>query len=246
MNDRGDGTAEAGHDAPGSGRWFSVRDRAAYLPNADALVLADLHLGRSRTSNVELPLPEREAIPSRLRDLLAAFAPETVVIAGDVCHAFGRMPGGVPEAFAAVRERTESAGADLVVVRGNHDVTLDAVAAPVPETRLRDGTVVHHGHERPEGDAERYVVGHEHPAIEIEGVRRPCFLWGDGAYRGSDVLVLPAFTELAAGTVVNGMWGRDAQSPLLADLGAFRPVVSEEKSGETFVFPPLDSFRELL
>jgi putative SbcD/Mre11-related phosphoesterase len=246
MNDSGNGSAGAASGSPDSDRWFSIRERAAYLPDPGALVLADLHLGRSRTSNVELPLPEREAIASRLADLLEAVEPGTVVLAGDVCHAFGTVPEGVPGALDALRDRVENAGADLVVVRGNHDTSLDSLADPVPEHRLGDGTLVRHGHEEPGADADRYVIGHDHPAIEIEGVRRPCFLWGEGVYRGADVLVLPAFTELAAGTPVNGMRGRDAQSPLLADLGAFRPIVREAEREETLVFPPLDAFRKLL
>jgi putative SbcD/Mre11-related phosphoesterase len=227
-------------------RWFSVRDRAAYLPGADALVLADLHLGRSRTANVELPLPEQEVIQSRLADLIEAFEPGTVVLAGDICHAFSTIPEGVTETFAGLRDRVEDTGAAFVAVRGNHDVVLDSLADPVPETRLRDGTVVHHGHERPDAEAERYVVGHDHPAIEIEGVRHPCFLWGEGSYRGGDVLVVPAFTELAAGRVVNEMRGRDMQSPLLSDLGGFRPVIRDGERGETLVFPALGAFREFL
>lgn len=227
-------------------RWFSVRDRATYLPGTDALVLADLHLGRGRTANVELPLPEREPIQSRLADLLETFGPDTVVFAGDVCHSFSTVPEGVVETFERLHGQVEAAGATLVVVRGNHDVMLDSLVDPVPETRLRDGTVVHHGHERPDADAERYVVGHDHPAIEIEGVRHPCFLWGEGTYRGRDVLVVPAFTELAAGRVINELRGRDMQSPLLADLGVFRPVIRDGVRGETLVFPALGGFRKFL
>lgn len=226
--------------------WFSVRDRAVYLPGADALVLADLHLGRSRTANVELPLPEREAIQSRLVDLLETFEPGTVVLAGDVCHSFSTIPKGVAGTFEDICNRIEDAGAAFVVVRGNHDVMLDSLADPVSETRLRDGTVVHHGHEPPDADAKRYVVGHDHPAIKIEGVRHPCFLWGVETYRGGDVLVLPAFTELAAGRVINETRGRDMQSPLLSELDEFRPVVREETDGETLVFPPLGAFRGFL
>jgi len=40
------------------------------------------------------------------------------------------------------------------------------------EYRVRD-TVVLHGHETPDDDADRYVVGHDHPTIVIEGQRRP-------------------------------------------------------------------------
>jgi putative SbcD/Mre11-related phosphoesterase len=224
-------------------RWFAVRDRAVYLSRPDALVLADLHLGRGRTSNVSLPLPEREVIAERLDELLEAFEPETVVVAGDVCHAFSTVPGGVEETLDALRERVREAGADLVLVEGNHDAMLSSIAEPTSEHRLGNGTLVYHGHERPGGDADRYVIGHEHPAIEIEGRRHPCFLWGEGVYRGADVLVLPAFTELAAGTIVNGLRGSDTQSPLLSSIGRFRPVVADDGDAGTLVFPPLDSLR---
>jgi putative SbcD/Mre11-related phosphoesterase len=245
MSDSPPGAAGATPDDPDRERWFLVRDRAAYLPDADALVIADLHLGRARTSNVEFPLPERASVERRLAGLVDAFDPRRVVLAGDVCHAFGTAPEGVAESLDAIRERVADAGAGLVVVRGNHDPMLDSLADPVSEHRLGDGTLICHGHEDP-GDADRYVIGHEHPAIDIEGRRHPCFLWGEGVHSGSDVLAVPAFTELAAGTPVNTMRGRDAQSPLLSDLGAFRPLVREADSGETFVFPPLSSFRELL
>jgi putative SbcD/Mre11-related phosphoesterase len=238
------GPAGAATDPPGPERWFSVRDRAAYLPEAETLVLADLHLGRARTSDVELPLPEREAIQSRVGELLDVFAPGRVVLAGDICHAFSTLPAGVTGTFQELRERIENREAGLVAVRGNHDAMLDSLADPVHAERLPDGTVVCHGHEPPGETAERYVVGHDHPAIEIEGVRHPCFLWGESVYRGGDVLALPAFTELAAGTPINGMRGADLQSPLLSDLGAFRPVVHEGE--ETLLFPPLDSLREFL
>jgi putative SbcD/Mre11-related phosphoesterase len=223
-------------------RWFAVGDRAVYLPRSDALVLADLHLGRSRTSNVSLPLPERAAILGRLEALLGAFDPATVAVAGDVCHSFSTIPEGVAETLDALRECVGTAGADLLLVEGNHDAMLGSLAEPTSEHRLADGTLVCHGHEHP-GDANRYVIGHEHPAIEIEGRRHPCVLWGEGVYRGSDVLALPAFTDLAAGTTVNGRRGRDTQSPLLSRLGAFRPIVRDAEAEETLVFPPLDSFR---
>lgn len=246
MSDSDPGTAGATSDPARPDRWFSVRDRAVYLPEAETLVLADLHLGRSRTANVELPLPEREAIQSRVADLIGRFEPGTVVLAGDVCHSFSTIPEGVAGTFEGVRDQVEAAEAAFVVVRGNHDVMLDSLADTVSETRLRNGTVVHHGHEPPDADAERYVIGHDHPAIEIEGVRYPCLLWGRETYRGGDVLVLPAFTELAAGRVINGIGGRDMQSPVLSDLDAFRPVVREAEDGETLVFPPLGAFREFL
>ncbi|WP_435179731.1 metallophosphoesterase [Halorussus sp. AFM4] len=233
------------------------RDRAAYLPGEDALVVADIHAGRDAASAVELPLGERRDLTDRLADLLAAFDPATVVVAGDLLHAFDRVPDGVAETVAELREAVEAAGASLVVVRGNHDPMLDSVLDRGVETpdeyRLGD-TVVHHGHAEPtagesageERRPTRYVVGHDHPAIEIEGKRHPCLLYGPGTFRGADVLVLPAFNRLAPGTTVNGMRGRDFQTPLVTDADALRPVVWDAERGETLSFPPLGEFRKML
>lgn len=114
------------------------------------------------------------------------------------------------------------------------------------EARTPDRVLVCHGHRVPEGSADLYVVGHDHPAIEIEGRRRPCYLYGSGVYREADVLMVPAFNRLTAGVTVNGMRARDFQSPLVADADAFRPVVRDEESDETLWFPPLGEFRSLL
>lgn len=225
----------------------TLRGRAAYLPEPDTVVVADLHLGRGRASNVELPLGEQSAIPERLQGVLESFEPSSVVLAGDVLHSFSSLPEGAESALREVEDRIEATGATLTVVRGNHDTMLRTLLDPVAEHRLSDGkTVVVHGHEPPTEAAERYVIGHEHPAIEIEGQRRPCALLGRGVYEGADVLALPAFNRLAAGTEVNGMRSGDPSSPLLADVGSFRPVVWDPEAEETLVFPPLERFRQLL
>lgn len=230
----------------------TYRDRAAYLPDADALVVADLHVGRDEASAVEFPLGERGDLRDRLGDHLDACSPDTVVFAGDILHRFGsattRARDGVADLTAACRE----AGARPVFVRGNHDTALDSVfdGTVHDEYVLRATTdarvVVCHGHEPPETDASLYVVGHDHPAITIEGTRRPCFLYGESAFRDADVLVLPAFNRLAPGVVVNGLRTRDVQSPLVCDIDAFRPVVYDEGTGDALTFPPLGEFRRML
>jgi hypothetical protein len=95
-------------------------------------------------------------------------------------------------------------------------------------------------------DADLYLVGHDHPAISIEGRKRPCFLYGPDSYRGGDVLMLPAFSRLAAGATVNGMRTSDFQSPLVTDADALRPVVYDPDREEALSFPPLGEFRRLL
>lgn len=223
--------------------------RAAYLPAADALVVADLHLGRVERAAVQFPLGEREDVRDRLAALLERFDPAEVVVAGDILHAFDVVPQSVVESVEAVEETVAAAGANLVVTPGNHDARLAAALdgdAPA-EYRLDDGTVVCHGHEEPDAGGDRYVLGHDHPAIEIEGRKHPCFLYGPGAYRGADVLVVPAFNRLVRGAAVNGMGGGDVLSPVLAGgVADYRPVVYDDDAGEALAFPPLSEFRDML
>lgn len=228
---------------------FRVLERAVYVPAAETLVLADLHLGRAATSSVEAPVDGGGDAIDRLEALLERVAPETVAIAGDLLHSFSRIPRGVEKSIASLSSAVDRAGADLVVTPGNHDAMLESAygGEVAVEYRLEDGeTVVLHGHEPPEADASRYVLGHDHPALSIEGRKRPCLLYGPGTYDGSDVVVLPAFTRLAPGSTVNGMAGRDFQTPLVTDADALYPAVRDAEAGETLWFPPLGELRRLL
>jgi len=225
--------------------WVEFAPRAAYLPAAGALVFADVHAGRDAASDVALPLGERDDLRDRLRAHLDRFEPARVVVAGDLLHVHGSVPEGVRETVGDLVGVVEAAGATLDVLHGNHDTMLDAVGVDaVDHVELADGTVVCHGHEAPPAGAARYVVGHQHPAVEIEGQRHPCFLHGPDQYDDRDVLVLPAFTRLAAGTPVESLSEGAAVSPLLADPSGYRPVVVSE--GEALGFPALGDLRGLL
>ncbi|MFB6113048.1 MAG: metallophosphoesterase [Halodesulfurarchaeum sp.] len=221
-------------------------DRAIYLQETETLVVADLHVGRVATSEIELPMGEREDLVDRLTALLDRFSPKTVVIAGDVLHSFGSIPPGVSGTVEAIRETIEGEDAEAIVLAGNHDTMLESMLGETIRTVYEPtpGTVVHHGHEIPEVSADIYVVGHEHPAIEIEGDRHPCFLDCPAQHDGARVLVLPAFNRFVVGTQVNGLSAADSMIPLLTDLAPCRPVI--RSGGETLRFPPLESFRAFL
>ena len=249
---------------------ISFGERAAYLDRHDALVVADLHVGRGEASAVSLPLGEREDLVDRLRGHLARFDPATVVVAGDVVHTFDRVTDRSLGTLEALRDACEASGAALEFVAGNHDAALanawdgpvheEYVLGPSRHEECESGresdeddrpprTVVCHGHEAPSTAADRYVIGHVHPTIEIEGDRRPCFLEGKGVYRDADLLVLPAFTRLAPGVAVNDMRTGAFDSPLVTDADRLAPVVVDPDASDeegSLRFPPLGEFRELL
>jgi len=235
-----------------------LADRAAYVPDADTIVCADLHLGRDADSNVELPLGERTRIPERIAALLERFDPTTLVVAGDVLHSFDAVPEAVAESLAAVEGVATAADVELVFVAGNHDSMLEAVAtAPIVDAHdLGIGTVVIHGDELPAdvdgldsgggAQPERYVIGHQHPAIVIEGQRHACYLEGPAPDGAASVLVLPAFNRLARGTVLNGARNGDPAAPLVRDVRRFRPAVRDAEAEETLWFPPFSELQPLL
>jgi len=224
---------------------LTLRDRALLVE--DTLVLADLHVGRGDTGGLEVPVGDGADIIERFEALLERFGPSTVVVAGDLLHAFGTVPHTVADTVDGLAGAAAAADADLLVTPGNHDRLLDAVwDGPTPETHRVGDTVVCHGHEPPEAEADRYVVGHDHPTIAIEGRRRPCYLAGEGVYRGADLVMLPAFNRLLKGVEVNGMRAADFQSPLVEGVDALAPAVRDERADETLVFPPLGEFRHRL
>lgn len=219
----------------------TYRRRSLYLSAADTLVVADLHVGHAASSAVDRPLGERDDIATRLGAVCAATTPETVVIAGDLLHASDGVPDGVPRTVDAVLAATGTA--DVVVTPGNHDQFLDVVtpALPTPPTyRVDEETVICHGHVEPSPNAAHYIVGHDHPALEVAGDRHPCFLRGEDQYEGATVTMLPTFSRLPRGTPVADRTGPELGSPLISDLDACRPVVVADTVHE---FPPLAELR---
>jgi len=224
---------------------LQFRDQAVLLD--DVLVIADLHVGRGAASNVELPVGDGSDMIERIRALCERFDPAEVVVAGDLLHSFQTVPRSVTGTVQGLQDVARDAGAQIVVTPGNHDTLLDAVwDGPVqPEYRLGE-TVVTHGHVEPEANAERYIVGHDHPTISIEGKRRPCYLAGEDGYEGAAVLMLPAFNRIVPGVEINGMSTGDFMSPLVTDLDSMAPIVWDDDAEEALRFPPLGEFRHRL
>lgn len=228
---------------------FVSRGRAVFLPGADAVVVADLHLGRSRSPRVRTAIDDAVDFGKRIRRILAQFDADRLVIAGDLLDAFDTVPPGVPDRFADLCRAVADADAELTVLRGNHDTMLASLYDDtIHDVVTFDGTIVCHGHELPDERGVAYVIGHEHPAIRIEGVKRPCLLHGPDVFAGADVLVLPPFSPLVRGTVFNSREHTECVSPLVrkTPIERYRPIVPETDGDDALTFPPLGTLREFL
>jgi DNA ligase-associated metallophosphoesterase len=182
--------------------------RAAFLPDAGLLLVADLHLGKAqsfRRLGVPVPSGTTAAALARLDDCIAATQATGIVFLGDLIHSARSRGEATWMAVAAWRARHPCL--TLTLVRGNHDRhagdpppewrvhCVEAPWQPLPGLPL---SLSHH----PDPVPGAYVLaGHVHPAAWLAGrahqrLRLPCF------HFGPMVGVLPAFGLFTGGHVL--------------------------------------------
>jgi uncharacterized protein len=182
--------------------------RAAFLPDAGLLLVADLHLGKAQSfRRLGVPVPGGTTADAlaRLDDCLAATGAHGIAFLGDLIHSVRSRAPATWEAVARWRERHGAVA--MTLVRGNHD---RHAGDPPPEWRMacvdapwtplagRPLALSHH----PDPVPGAYVLaGHVHPAAWLGGrahdrLRLPCF------HLGPQVGLLPAFGAFTGGHAV--------------------------------------------
>jgi uncharacterized protein len=169
---------------------------ALYLPDADALVVADLHLEKgsafARRGLMLPPYDTRETLRA-LAGVLDRYAPRTVIALGDSFHDRGgpdRLGPDDRRALAGLQ-----AGRSWLWITGNHDRALpsDIGGEVLDDLALGHLTLRHEPLAGPLDE----IAGHLHPAgkVRLRGrsVRRRCFVT-DGRR-----CVMPAFGVYAGG-----------------------------------------------
>jgi putative SbcD/Mre11-related phosphoesterase len=197
------------------GVWLDGR-RALWLAEEQVLAVADLHLGylwAQRRAGLLLPLSAPDDAIDRLIALQQCYQPRQCLVLGDIVHRAVELPAVVSELQRLVCSLGPNCQLRLVV--GNHDRNLAELLAKL-ELNCALEEHVQIGHHRlfhgddPEanGNLKRgraagglTIIGHEHPAVWVgDGVttsaKCPCFLVGPR------VLILPAFSQWAAGVSV--------------------------------------------
>jgi DNA ligase-associated metallophosphoesterase len=173
--------------------WLSAQ-RALFWEEQGALLLSDLHLGKSghfRKEGIAVPGAVMKEDMQRLLALIQHFRPAQVIVVGDFFHSRHNV-----ELDLFRRWRADIAHQRFVLVRGNHDILpaqwyLDAAIEVVEEPlRIGDFYLAHDPADAPPG---HYTFcGHVHPGIVLHGLARqslrlPCF------YFGTEFCLLPAF-----------------------------------------------------
>lgn len=173
---------------------------ALFWPAQDALIVADLHFGKSermaRRGGALLPPFETEATLARLDAELDATRAARLICLGDSfdddCAARGQQT-----AIAALCARVA-----VTWISGNHDPAVADLPGKQASEVLIDGLALRHiAGQGPD------ISGHFHPKLRIAGQRHPAFLIGDAH------LILPAF-----GAYTGGLdWQADALRALVPE-----------------------------
>jgi DNA ligase-associated metallophosphoesterase len=176
--------------------------KAVYVESLGALLVSDVHLGKSETfQHHGLPVPSlvNHATLQRLEKLCNQFQPKSLWVLGDLFHAKAGMTDEVIDLWLKFLHRTQ-VNAHLIL--GNHDRHLKEFLDQLSvecffEAVAADGLILSH---EPHFDSDRTnICGHTHPCLRLNSgcdrLRLPCFHWE--AHRNR--LTLPSFGEFTGG-----------------------------------------------
>ena len=179
-------------------------DGSVYLPEHNALLVADLHLGKDasfRAGGLPVPRGMNETTLTQLSKALKSSGAEILYLLGDLIHDRNSITPDVEKEFSSWGDRHKSVS--MTLIRGNHDRHVrrfpDAWNLATRMSLVLDSFELRH-----EVTAESLAAndliqigGHLHPVTVVgrgaDKMRLPCFVVGDRS------IILPAFGPFKGG-----------------------------------------------
>lgn len=173
-------------------------EKALFWREASALLLADLHIGKSghfRKHGIGLPAASVDTDIERLHRLIEQHRPKEIILLGDLFHSAANKEWDIFSQFLDKRQ-------DILfqLVPGNHDryflKSTTPQALQLRESKWRRPPFLFcHEPEKPVAEGAVQICGHLHPGVTLRGAGRmretlPCFWIQPGC------IVLPAFGSL--------------------------------------------------
>ncbi|HMK45238.1 MAG TPA: metallophosphoesterase [Methanocella sp.] len=230
---------------------------AAYFPKSKICAVSDIHIGIEGALQAEgfgMPLNEEKELIQRFKTITRQFSPKTIILNGDILHEFGKLRKNTKKSFDRIITTLLSSTDKTILISGSHDQMLETALQNIDITSepsyTTDGIMFTHGDTIPnhanDKNIKLIVIGHEHPALDVELKKEPCFLYGKKTWKNKDILVLPAFNPLCSGSSINYMNSQDFLSPFIqqSDIDTYQPIIAIKD--ETLKFPPLKKFKDIL
>ncbi|WP_295116722.1 ligase-associated DNA damage response endonuclease PdeM [uncultured Chitinophaga sp.] len=177
--------------------WRVSAGKGLYWEEERALIVSDLHLGKSahfRKAGIAIPGNIVQEDLFCLQQLIVRYNPEKLIIVGDMFHS---VANNEVNYFKLWRRQFPQLQFDLIT--GNHDIMGESVYQDLEirqydSLRLHNIHFVHDAADAPPSKAYYVLSGHIHPGVRMNGygrqsLRLPCF------YFGQQYAVLPAFSH---------------------------------------------------
>ncbi len=171
-----------------------TNQRAMFLKKEKALILSDLHIGKTahfRKNGIAVANHIMKNDLERLSALIEYFQPEKLIVVGDLLHA-----GDNSDVDEFCRWRNQYPHLQFYLIEGNHDRISEALEKKLcldfRASFLEIGlfTLIHDFNKDKGGFQ---ITGHIHPGIvlnsAVKSIRLPCFAMSENQ------LLLPAFSE---------------------------------------------------
>lgn len=175
--------------------WLSAQ-RAIYWEAQKALILSDLHFGKTghfRKAGIAVPQAVFKEDLQRLLSLIQFFKPEQIIAVGDLFHSKANL-----ELDLFKRWRDDFSSLAFHLVKGNHDILkgdwYEGANLTVTEGVMQVGNIYFSHEDCSEVEGAFTFCGHLHPGVVINGfgkqtLRLPCF------YFSEKQCILPAFSR---------------------------------------------------
>lgn len=175
-------------------KFYLLPQKALFTPSFDALVISDVHLGKSahfRKNGIPLTEAPQQIDLKNIQYLINVFNPTRFLFLGDLFHSTYNEAWQPLKSLIATNYNVE-----FILIKGNHDVLSDRLYKEsgihvLPSLQVESKIVFSH---EPIHVAEGLfnIYGHLHPAISIAGKGKqklvlPCF------WKGKSHLALPGF-----------------------------------------------------
>jgi len=185
---------------------FEFTGKEALIFRKKYMVISDLHIGIERelfTSGINIPAVTDYLI-KKIEDLYNKYKVPNLIIVGDLKHNVPKISviemKEIPYFFDKIFEYFER----IYVLKGNHDGDIEKIVKNNKvkiAKEMRIGRVVFtHGHRRNHFDGDIYVIGHHHFVMNITTLIGESFyekVFVSGVINGKEVIILPAFSDLA-------------------------------------------------
>lgn len=178
--------------------WLSA-ERCIYWEDENALILSDLHLGKSghfRKAGIAVPQSVYKDDLQRLFSLIQFYKPSKLLIVGDLFHSTANK-----EMELFLKWRKDMPALKIELVKGNHDILSNKFYASADinvinsHYNLKAFCFTHDVADRCKDEGTAYTFsGHIHPGVTLRGSGKQslsfaCF------YFGETYAVLPAFSR---------------------------------------------------